>query len=363
MSMEKNHACLLYGAGDARFEEIPVPSIEDNPRDVLIRIAYTGVCGSDVHFWTHGGINEMVRPGCPVTLGHEASGVVEVVGSAVTKVKVGDRVAIEPGFPCRHCSFCLAGKYNLCPDMTFAASPGPGAVVHGTLATFFRLPGDLCYKLPDDMGLDEGVIFEPLAVAVHGLRLAKLKPGQDALVLGSGPVGLLSCAVAREFGAGRIFVVDINKERLLFAQKELGVSTYKFDVTKSVEENAAALAAEKHLQEGADVIVEATGVESCVQMGVEAIKRGGSYVQVGLGKKMVDFPLVVMSEKEITVKGCFRYGPGDFELASNLVSRGRIPLKSFISKIFPFHRAPDAWEAARKGEGVKILIQVDGSQT
>ncbi|KAL2826778.1 chaperonin 10-like protein [Aspergillus cavernicola] len=363
MATEKNQACLLYGAGDARFEEIAVPSLEDNPRDVLIRIAYTGVCGSDVHFWAHGGINEMVRPGYPVTLGHEASGVVASVGSAVTNVKVGDRVAIEPGFPCCHCSFCLAGKYNLCPDMTFAASPGPGDVVHGTLATLFRLPGDFCYKVPDDLGLDEGVIFEPLAVAVHGLRLAKLKPGQDVIVLGAGPVGLLSCAVAREFGAGRIIAVDLNEDRLAFAENELGMSTYKFNTAKSVEENAADLTAEQHLQEGADVIVEATGVASCVQTGIELIKRGGSYVQVGLGKKMVEFPLVVMSEKEITVRGCFRYGPGDFALASNLVSRGKIPLKRFISKVFPFRQAPDAWEAARKGQGVKMLIQVDGSQT
>ena len=305
----------------------------------------------------------MVRPGNPVALGHEASGVVEAVGSAVSKVKVGDRVSIEPGFPCRHCSFCLGGKYNLCPDMTFAASPGPGAVVHGTLATFYRLPDDFCYKLPGDMALDEGVIFEPLAVAVHGLRLAKLKPGQNVLVLGAGPVGLLSCAVAREFGASRITVVDINKGRLSFAEDVLDIPTYRYDMEKSPKDNAVALATEKNLQEGADVIVEATGVESCVQMGVEAIKRGGSYVQVGLGKKMIEFPLVVMSEKEITVRGCFRYGPGDFELASTLVSRGKIPLKSFITKVFPFHQAPDAWEAAHKGEGVKNLIQVDGSQT
>ena len=304
----------------------------------------------------------MVRPGYPVTLGHEASGVVASIGSAVTKVKVGDRVAIEPGFPCRHCSFCLAGKYNLCPDMTFAAAPGPGDVVHGTLATFFRLPADLCYKLPDHLGLDEGVIFEPLAVAVHGLRLVKLKPGQDVLVLGAGPVGLLACAVARDFGAGRIIVVDVNKDRLAFAENELSVSTYRFNTAMSVAENAANLATEHDFQEGVDVIVEATGVESCVQTGIELIKGGGSYVQVGLGKKMVQFPLVVMSEKEITVRGCFRYGPGDFTLASSLVSKGKIPLKSFISKIFPFRQAPDAWEAARKGEGIKMLIQVDGSQ-
>ncbi|KAJ5379170.1 hypothetical protein N7509_012289 [Penicillium cosmopolitanum] len=310
-----------------------------------------------------GGINEMIRPGFPVTLGHEASGVVAAIGSAVTTLKVGDRVAIEPGFPCRYCSFCLAGKYNLCPEMAFAASPGPGPVVHGTLATFFRLPSDLCYKIPDHLGLDEGVIFEPLAVAIHGLCLSKLKPGQEVLVLGAGPVGLLSCAVAREFGAGRITVVDVNNERLRFAAEELKVSTHQFDSAISVEKNAEALVAEKGLREGPDVVIEATGVASCVQLGIELIKKGGSYVQVGLGKKIVEFPLVVMSEKEITLRGCFRYGPGDFALASTLVGRGKIPLKAFVSKVFPFHQAPDAWEAARKGQGVKFLIQVDGSQT
>jgi D-xylulose reductase len=283
--------------------------------------------------------------------------VIAAVGSEVTKVRIGDDVAIEPGFPCRRCAFYLAGKYNFCLDMTFAASPGPGPVVHGTLATFFRLPEDFCYKLPAGVGLDEGVLFEPLAVAAHAIRLADVKPGQDVVVFGAGPIGLLSCAVAREFGAGRIIVVDVNQDRLEFASNFAGTIPYTFDAATSVDENSGLLITACSLSEGADVIVEATGIVTSVQMGIQLIKKGGSYVQVGLGKKMVEFPLVVMSEKEITMKGCFRYGPGDFKLASSLVTRERIALKKLITKTFPFDQATGAWESARKGAGIKTLIQ------
>lgn len=282
---------------------------------------------------------------------------ITAVGSAVTSLQVGNEVAIEPGFPCRRCHFCRAGKYNLCRDMTFAAVPGPGPVVHGTLATYFRVPEDFCYRLPDGVGLEEGVVFEPLAVATHGVRLADVKPGDDVVVFGVGPVGVLSCAVAKEFGAANIVVVDINMERLEFAAETFGAIPYKFDTSLSVEENTEKFSAEQHLPEGAGVIVEATGATSSVHMGMELIKMGGSYVQVGYGKKMIDFPLVAMSQKEITMRGCFRYGPGDFKLAQSMVLRKKIDLTKLVTKVVPFERAPEAWETARKGQGIKTLIQ------
>lgn len=293
-----------------------------------------------------------------MVMGHEAAGTIAAVGANVTKLKVGDRVALEPGFPCRRCPFCLDGRYNLCPDMAFAASPGPGPVAHGTLSTFFPLPEDFCYKLPEQVGLDEGVLMEPLAVAVHATRLVGIKPGQDIVVFGAGTVGILAAAVAREFGVAKIIVVDVNAERLKFAQSFAATHTYRVDTTLDPVQNAINLREQSGLLAGADIIIEITGVASSVQAGIQLIKKGGAYVQVGLGKPTIDFPLVLMSEKEITMKGCFRYSAGDFALASNLLARGRINVKALITKVVSFDRATEAWETARQGLGIKTLIRV-----
>ncbi|PSK36579.1 hypothetical protein B9Z65_1762 [Elsinoe australis] len=348
---------MLYGPGDARFEEKPIPSIEHDPHGVLLRIAYTGVCGSDVHFWLHGGINEKVRPGTPMVLGHEATGVVVAVGDRVTTLLAGDEVALEPGFPCRHCSFCLGGKYNFCRRMSFAASPGPGPVAHGTLSRFFVLPEDFCYKLPKHISLDQGVLMEPLAVAIHASRLVDIRPGHNVVVFGAGTVGLLACAVAREFGAAKVIAVDINVDRLQFAKNFAATATYTANSTLDANDNAKMLK-DTLLPDGADIIIEATGVASSIQSGIHVIKQGGSYVQVGLGKPKIEFPIVEMSEKEIKMMGCFRYGSGDFVLALSLLERKRIAVGKLITKTVPFEAAVDAWETAKRGEGIKTLIQV-----
>ena len=147
-----------------------------------------------------------------MVLGHESSGIVTAVGEAVTTLKVGDRVCMEPGVPCRRCVRCKEGKYNLCPDMAFAATPPHD----GTLAKYYSLPEDFCYKLSDTMSLEEGALVEPLSVAVHIVRQAAVKPGDSIVVFGAGPVGLLCCAVARAYGASKIISVDINEERFGF---------------------------------------------------------------------------------------------------------------------------------------------------
>ena len=203
---QNNLCCLLYGPGKAQFEHRDVPTLSD-PYDILVRIAYVGVCGSDVnsnnhlfptkgrvlishqaHFWKHGGVVRMVSEEQPLVMGHEASGIVHSVGPAVTKVVPGDRVAIEPGFSCRRCKQCKAGRYNICPEMSFAADPPDN---HGTLARLFRTPEDFVYQIPESLSLEESVLLEPLSVAVHGARLAGITPGHTVLVQGSGTIGLL----------------------------------------------------------------------------------------------------------------------------------------------------------------------------
>ena len=210
-----------------------------------------------------------------MVLGHESAGIVHKVGDKVKSLKVGDRVAMEPGVPCRRCVRCKEGKYNLCPDMAFAATPP----YDGTLARYYVLPEDYCYKLPENMTLEEGALIEPTAVAVHITRQASIKPGDSVVVFGAGPVGLLCCAVAKAYGAKKIVTVDINEQRLNFALQY--AATDKFSSARvSAEENAKNLIKDCELGPGADVIIDASGAEPCIQTAIHALRMGGTYVQV-----------------------------------------------------------------------------------
>lgn len=290
----------------------------------------------------------------PLVMGHEASGTIHAVGAGVTHVKPGDNVAIEPGFPCRSCTRCKEGLYNLCPDMKFAACPPDTA---GTLTKYFKIPADFCYKLPPGVGLQEGVLAEPLAVATHAVRMIDVKPGQTVVVFGAGTIGLVSGALARLYGAKKVVSVDILGHKLEFAKTFNNSKTFQPDVAASHEENAARLIRENDLGLGADGVIEATGAESCINMAVHVLRPGASYVQTGLGKAVVSFPMLLMSEKELHVHGAFRYGPGDFKVAMDVLEAGSIPVKRLISNMFDFEEATDAWEETKQGRGIKNMIR------
>lgn len=290
-------------------------------------------------------------------MGHEASGVVHEVGTSVTSLQVGDRVSIEPGYPCRRCKICKAGRYNFCSRMKFAASPPDS---HGALSKFFRMPEDFCYKLPDFIGLDEGVLAEPLAVAVHVCRLADVKLGQSVVIFGAGTIGLLCAAVSKSMGASKIVSVDMNESRLDFARKFAAAGTFRPETGNSAEENSQKLKDIYSLEGGADTVIEATGAAPCIETGIQVLRSGGRFVQAGLGQPKVMFPIVALSEKEVHMVGSFRYGPGDFDLAMHLLESKQVLAKELITAIEPFERAAHAWERTKKGDGIKTLIR--GSQ-
>lgn len=289
-------------------------------------------------------------------MGHEGSGIIQAVGSAVTSVKVGDSVAIEPGTPCRRCKACKAGLYNLCVDMKFAAAPPE---THGLLTQYYLAPEDFVYKIPTGAGLQEAVLIEPLAVAVHANRQVDVKPGQDVVIFGSGTIGLLCAAVARTFGAQRTILVDVVDHKLEFAKDFLGCDTFLSKIGESPEVTASKLRDMFEMPGGCQIAIEASGAESCMQTGIHILCLGGSYVQTGIGKPTMEVPILALSEKELKVYGCFRYGPGDYELAVKLLSSGAVKLKPLISSVTPFERATEAWEKTSRGEGIKNLIQVD----
>ena len=287
----------------------------------------------------------------PVVLGHESTGTVVQIGPEVLNLKIGDHVALEPGIPCRRCHQCLGGYYNLCPKMAFAAAPPH----HGTLTGFYVLPEFLCYKLPDGVSLQEGALLEPLAVAVHVARLAAITPGKSVAVLGSGPVGLLCGAVSRVFGASKIVCVDIIDAKLDFAKSFCATHTYKSQQV-SPEENATEIKRIVDLPLGVDVVIDASGFEPSIRTALHVVRAGGTFVQVGMGKSDITFPIMELCMKEVTAKGSFRYNSGDFKLALELVSTGAVKAKDLISETVPFNQAEKAYEKVKAGQAVKILI-------
>ncbi|EAW10868.1 NAD(P)-dependent alcohol dehydrogenase [Aspergillus clavatus NRRL 1] len=345
----QNLSFVLEGIHQVKFEDRPIPELRD-PHDVIVNVKYTGICGSDVHYWEHGAIGHFVVKD-PMVLGHESSGVVAKVGSAVTSLKVGDRVAMEPGVPCRRCEPCKAGKYNLCEKMAFAATPP----YDGTLAKYYPLPEDFCYKLPENISLQEGALMEPLGVAVHITRQASIKPGESVVVFGAGPVGLLCCAVARAFGASKIIAVDIQKTRLDFAKKYAATAIFEPAKVSAVA-NADQMREENDLGPGADVVIDASGAEPSVHTGIHVLRPGGTYVQGGMGRNEINFPIMAACTKELTIKGSFRYGSGDYKLAVDLVASGKVNVKDLITGVVEFQEAEQAFKEVKAGKGIKTLI-------
>lgn len=340
----------MLGVEKSTFEDRPMPKLK-SPYDVLLRVEYTGICGSDVHYLHEGRIGQYVVKD-PMVLGHESSGTVVETGDAVKTLQKGDRVAMEPGIPCRRCPRCKEGKYNLCPEMAFAATPP----IDGTLAKYYVLPEDFCYKLPDHVSLQQGAITEPLAVAVHILKQSLLKQGDNVVVFGAGPVGLLCCAVAKALGASKVVSVDIQKVRLDFAKKHYATST--FEPSKvSAAENANRLKQESDVPQGFDVAVDASGAEPSVQTAMNALRVGGSYVQGGMGRDEITFPILAACTKELKVSGSFRYGPGDYKLAVELISTGKVDVNPLITGTVAFEDAEKAFDDVKAGRGIKTLIK------
>ncbi|KAJ6782958.1 hypothetical protein PWT90_09787 [Aphanocladium album] len=347
--MKQNLSFILNKPFDVAYVEQPKPTIED-PHNVLVAVNYTGICGSDVHYYVHGAIGHFVVKE-PMVLGHESSGTVVEVGSAVTDLKPGDRVALEPGYGCRRCKHCRAGKYNLCDKMIFAATPPH----HGTLTGLWAAPSDFCYKLPEKVSLQEGAMIEPLAVAVHIVKQGEVKPGNSVVVMGAGPVGLLCSAVAKAYGASKVVSVDIVQSKLDLAKTFSSTHTY-MSQRISAEENAAALKKAADLGDGADVVIDASGAEPSIQTSIHTVRMGGTYVQGGMGKADITFPIMAMCLKEVTAKGSFRYGPGDYELAIDLVASGKVDVKKLVSEVVKFDQAEEAFKKVKEGQVIKVLI-------
>jgi L-iditol 2-dehydrogenase len=217
------------------------------------------------------------------------------------------------------------------------------------------MPESLCYKLPAHITLEEGALVEPLSVAVHCVKLADITFGSSVLVLGAGPIGLLCCAVARAFGASKVVAVDIVAARLDFAQAYAATAIYQMEPL-SPEANASRLLNSTGINEGAEVVIDATGAEPCISTGIHAMKRGGTFVQAGLGAAKINFPVGQLCSKEGVYRGSFRYGPGDYKTAIALLEEKKVTVQELITHKYGFNDAEMAFANVEQRQGIKSII-------
>lgn len=342
-----NLSAILYKKLDLRLEERPIP--EPAKGEVQLCMQKVGICGSDVHYWQHGGIGDRFIVTGPMLLGHECSAVVTKVGEGVSHLKVGDRVAIEPHGVCRTCEQCKSGRYNLCPNVFFLATPPDS----GALARYHVHGADFVFKLPDNVSFEEGALIEPLSVGLHACRRARLAMGHRVLVCGAGPIGLCAMLSAKAFGASAVCVTDIDPKRLEFA-KEVGATHTVLIERGSSEEEVAKKVAET-LGGAPDRTIECSGAQFSVNLGVFATKPGGVFTIVGHGPNKVEFPVVSLVAKEIEIVGSFRY-INTWQTAIDMISCGKINVAPLVTHRYTLEETMQAFEMSKSGQGVKVMI-------
>ncbi len=326
--------------------EIPKPAANE----VLVRVEYVGVCGSDIHYYENGGIGpNIVKP--PFVLGHEAGGTVVEVGTSVTNLKPGDRVALEPGKTCGHCEFCKTGRYNLCPEVIFFATPP----VDGVFQEYVAHEADLCFKIPDNMDTMEAALIEPLSVGFHAARQGNARMGMTAVVTGAGCIGLVSMMALKAMGVTRIIAVDVMPKRLEKALELAATDAINGKETDTVEEVLKLTGGM-----GPDLVIETAGSEITARQAIQFCKKGGTIVLVGYSASgEMTLPMSLALDKELTFKTVFRYRH-IYPLAIEAVSSGRVNLKGIVTNIFSLDDIQNAMEQSTKNKAdiVKSVIKI-----
>lgn len=346
---------VLHGVRDLRIEHRPTPA--PGPGDVLVKVTRVGVCGSDVHYYTHGRIGDFVVKD-PMILGHESAGIVADVGDGVTRFKPGDRVTVEPGYSCRHCFYCKSGHYNLCPDMTFMATPP----IDGAFCEYVAWPQDFVFPIPDALSDDDGTMMEPLACGLWAVKRGGVKTGDCVAVFGSGPIGLLTIQAAKIAGATTLIAVDIDDFRLRQAQA-LGATHVVNDSDGTALGQVAGISrqvrSEAPERAGADVTFETAGSLPTTRNALAATRRGGVAVLVGLPPNpMVELDIVGAASKEIDIRGMFRYA-NQYPAAIALTASGRIEVSGMVTQHYPLEKAEEALVFSDENKSCSLKVMVD----
>ena len=333
----KMRASVLDRATVVSVRDVDVPELDAD--QVLIRIAAVGVCGSDVHYFHEGRIGDFVVEQ-PMILGHEASGTITAVGANVPADRIGERVSIEPQRACRVCDQCKHGRYNLCVNMEFYATPP----IDGAFAEYAVIQSDYAHPIPDSMTFEAAALCEPLSVGIWSCQKAGVGPGSRVLIAGAGPIGIVVAQVAAAFGASEVIVSDVVEERL---QQAL-----RFGATRVLDPRVDDIAT---LGLEVDAFIDASGAAPAVRAGIMAVRPAGKIVLVGMGADDVSLPVSRIQGRELVLTGVFRYA-NTWPLAIELASSGKVDLDSLVTGRFNLDQVEDALNAAGAPSTLKAIV-------
>lgn len=328
-----NPSAVLRAIRDVVIEDRPIPV--PGHGQVLVAVKATGICGSDIHYYEHGRIGDFMLE-APMVIGHESAGTIAAVGSGVEPSRVGQSVALEPGLPCRRCLQCRSGRYNLCPDVVFFATPP----VDGSIAKYVVIDAEFAHQAPAGINLEQAALAEPVSVGVWAARKASITAGDRVLVTGAGPIGLLAAQVARAQGADGVTVTDLNEHRLSAARR-MGL-----DAVRAGEE----------LPEDYTVLLECSGAGAALDAGLRALAPAGRAVLVGMGVDEVSVSVPLIQGRELTISGVFRYA-NTYPTALGLIASGVVDVEAVITHRFALEDTESALTlAAREPDSLKAVV-------
>lgn len=329
---------------EVRSRERPNPGASE----VLVEVSDVGICGSDVHWYEHGRMGERIVDE-PLILGHESGGRAVSVGQDVNSVAIGDEVVIEPGIPCGGCEYCRGGRYNLCQEVEFMATPG----TDGAFREYVAWPADFVHTLPSSVSAREGALCEPVSVGIQAVRRANIDVGDTVLITGAGPIGILMMDVVRAAGAANLAVVDIVPSKLDRAAErgaDLTIDSRQSDVTEAVRDEFGA---------GVDVAIEATGAPPAIEATLDAPRPDGTVVLVGLAPdETVPVDTFELVRRQIDVHGSYRFA-NTYPTAISLLAADEVDAAETIDFEMPLEHIGDAFERAKDPDVLKGLISVD----
>ena len=336
-------AFYLHGACDMRPAEIDQP--RPGPDEVLIQVRATGICGSDLHYYTHGKNGDFV-PERPFILGHESAGEIVGSGSFAATLPLGSRVAIDPSHPCRNCAHCHAGTYNLCPHMRYFGSAACSPPQDGSFREYVQVRAENCHLIPEAVDYREAALLEPVAIALHGIGQAQPIAGRRLLITGAGPIGQLIGLVARHYGAAHLAVSDIRGDAL-----DLAAALWADQPLRADDTDALTSAADT----GFDAVIEASGAPAALAAAYEYCRAGGTIVQLGVQPGPVELPVNLIMSKELTLRGSFRFAHV-FAAALDLLARRQLDITPLISARFDFADLLAGFDAALQPQTIKVVI-------
>lgn len=329
-------ASFLVREGEVQVRDIDAPTLDAD--EVLVRVASVGVCGSDVHYYQHGKIGPYVVEK-PMILGHELSGTIEAVGSAVDPSRIGKRVAVEPQRPCKDCEQCLSGRYNPCPNIEFYATPP----IDGAFAEFVKIQSEFAFDIPDSVSFDAAALIEPLSVGIWACKRAEIGPGSRVLIAGAGPIGIIMAQTAAYLGAAEVIVTDISEDRRAFAMQ--------YGATKTLDPRVDQI-------EGleVDAFIDASGVAQAVYQGIKGVGPAGRVILVGMGNDDVTLPVSYIQNKEIWVSGVFRYA-NTWPTGIEMVASGKVNLDVLVTHRYGLNDVVDALNSGKLPGAMKTIVE------